>query len=139
MGGTDLVVPVGTNEQQVLQIRASQEILEQVERCCVQPLQIVEKQRQRMLVLFQHTDESSKDQLKASLRFLWRQLGHRRLFTNDVLQFRDELHNQLSVRVKRLPKRITPFAQVGFVLAQEWTNEALESLRQRRIRDVPFV
>ena len=49
MGGIDLVVPVGADQQQVLHIRLGQQILEQVERRRVEPLQIVEEQRQRML------------------------------------------------------------------------------------------
>ena len=139
VGGIDLVVPIRADEQQVLQIGASQQIFEQVECCCIQPLQVVEEERKRMFGSREYADESSKDQLKASLRFLRRKLGHRRLFANDVLQFRDELDDEQSVRIQRLAQRIAPFAQVFFVLAQEWPDEALKGLRQRGIRNVAFV
>ena len=41
MGGSDLVVPVRTDQYEVLQIRPGQHVLEQIERCGVEPLQVV--------------------------------------------------------------------------------------------------
>src|ERR1700757_3401150 len=49
MSGSDFVVAIGADQQQVPQIRSGQQILKQVERRRVQPLQVVEKQRKRML------------------------------------------------------------------------------------------
>src|SRR5262249_57003094 len=49
MSGSDLVVAIGADQHEVLQIRPGQQILEQVERRRVEPLQIVEEQRQWML------------------------------------------------------------------------------------------
>ena len=89
-----------------------QQVFEQIERRRVQPLQVVEEERQRMLRSCEDADEPPKHQLKTSLRFLRRQLGHRWLFTNDVLQFRDEIDDQPPVRLQRLTKRVAPFAQV---------------------------
>ena len=123
VGGIDLVVPIRADEHQVLQIGAGQQILEQVEGGRVQPLQVVEEERQRMLGSCEYADEPAKDQLKTSLRFLRRKLGHRWLFADDVLQFRDEIDDEPSVRVQRLPKRVTPWAQVVFVLAEEWPDQ----------------
>ena len=56
MGGIDLVVPVGADQQQVLHVPLGQQVLNQVERGRVEPLQVVEKQRQRMLRSREHTD-----------------------------------------------------------------------------------
>ena len=47
--GTDLVVPIRADEQQVLKVAAGQQVFEQIERRRIQPLQVVEKQRERML------------------------------------------------------------------------------------------
>ena len=110
VGGIDLVVPIGADQQQVLQIGARQQILEQIECRRVQPLQVVEEQRKRMFGPRKHADKSPEHQLKASLRFLWRKLRHWRLLANDVLQFRDELDNQQSVWIQRLAQRVAPFA-----------------------------
>jgi hypothetical protein len=41
VGGIDLVVPIRADEQQVLQIGLGQQVFEQIERGCVQPLQVV--------------------------------------------------------------------------------------------------
>ena len=139
MGAIDLVVPIRADEQQVLQIGASQQIFEQVECGRIQPLQIVEEERKRMFGSRKHADEPSKHQLKTSLRILRRKLGHWRLFADDVLQFRDEFDNEQSVRIQRLAKRVAPFAQVLFFLAEERPDQALKGLRQRGIRNVALV
>src|ERR1700676_3705440 len=87
----------------------------------------------------EYADEPSKYQPETSLRFLRRQLGHRRLFANDMPQFRDEIDDEQSVRIQRLAKCVTPFAQVFFVLAEEPPDEALKRLGQRGIRNVALV
>ena len=94
VGGIDFVVPIRSDEQQVLQIGAGQQIFEQVECCCIQPLQVVEEERKRMFGSREYTDEPSEDQLKTSLGFLRWKLRDRRLLANDVLQFRDEFDNE---------------------------------------------
>ena len=58
---------------QVLQIRLRQQILEQIERRRVEPLQVVEEERQRMLRPGEHADEPPEHQLETALRVLWRQ------------------------------------------------------------------
>src|SRR5579864_2184850 len=50
MHGIDFVVPICADQHQVLQIRPGQEILQQVERRQVEPLQVVEEQRERVLL-----------------------------------------------------------------------------------------
>jgi len=49
MRGIDLVIAVGTDQQHVLHIPLGQEILEHRERARIEPLQIVEEERQRMV------------------------------------------------------------------------------------------
>jgi hypothetical protein len=85
VGGIDLVVSIRANEQQVLQIGAGQQIFEQIECCCIQPLQVIEEERKRMFRSCEHADETPKDQLKTSLRFLRRKLRNGWLLANDVL------------------------------------------------------
>ena len=82
MGGRDFVVTVGADQQQVSDIRLGQQVFEQIERGRIEPLQIVEEQRQWMLRPGEHREEAAEDQLEASLRVLGRQLrrlapGHR--------------------------------------------------------------
>ncbi len=57
MGGIDLVVPVGADQHQVPHVGLGQQILHQIERCRIEPLQVVEEQGERMLPR-EYTDES---------------------------------------------------------------------------------
>ena len=108
MGGSDLVVPVGADQHEVLQIRPGQHVLEQIERCGVEPLQVVEEERQRVLRPREDTDESPEHELEAPLRVLRRELGRRRLLADDELEVWNEVHYQLSVGIQSLTKRISP-------------------------------
>ena len=139
MGGADLVIPVGADQQEVLELGARQQVFEQVERGCVQPLQIVEKESERMLRAGEYVDEAPKHQLKPPLCILRRKFRHGRLFPDDVLQFRYELDHEQPVRIQRLAKGVAPLAQLFLVLAQERPDQSLEGLRQRGIRNVALV
>ena len=88
MSGIDLVVPIGADQHQVLQIRPGQQILEQVERRRVEPLKIVEKEHQRMFGSGEYADEPPEHALEAALRMLRRKLRDRSLFADDELQAR---------------------------------------------------
>ena len=59
MGGIDLVVAIGADQQQVPHLRLGQQILQQIERRRVEPLQIVEEERQRMLRPGEDADETA--------------------------------------------------------------------------------
>ena len=90
--GTDLVVPVGADQQQVPHVRVRDQMLEEVERCCIQPLQIVEEQRERVLLPREHAEEAPEHQLEAVLRVLRRQVRDRRLRADDEFQLGNEIH-----------------------------------------------
>ena len=104
MSGVDLVVPVGADQHQVLHIRLGQQVLEQVERRRVEPLQIVEEQRQRMVRPGEDADEPPEHQLETALRLLRLELRDRRLVADDELQFGDEVGHEPCVRPQRLQK-----------------------------------
>src|SRR5262245_10828135 len=129
MGGIDFVVPVGADQEQVLHIRPGQQIIEQIERCRIEPLQVIKEQRERMFRPREYADESAEYELEATLRVLWRKLGDWWLFSDDELQFRDQIHDEQSVRIQCLTKRFTPSAQFGFALTQKRADKALKCLR----------
>src|ERR1700674_4508885 len=79
MGGINLVIPVSPNQHQMLHVRLGQQILQQVKRRRVQPLQIVEEQRQRVLRPGEHGEKAPENQLKAALRVMGWQLRDRRV------------------------------------------------------------
>ncbi len=134
----DFVVPVCPDQQQVPDIPTDQQIFQQIQCRRVQPLQIVEKQSQRMLRLREYADESTENQLKTALRILGRNFGDGWLFPNNEPQFRNQIHDQLAVRIQCFAQGIAPFAQLCLALAQKRTHKALKCLRQSGIRDVAF-
>src|SRR5215510_6934038 len=87
----------------------------------------------------EYIDKSTEYQVEAALGLLVRQFRNRWLLSNNGLQFRDQTHHELSVRIERLMKGIAPLAQLLFALTQKWLDKALKGLRQRGIRDIPFV
>ena len=137
--GTDLVVAIRTDQQQVPHIRLGDQALEQFEGRRVQPLQVVEEQREWVLRPCEHAEETPEHQLEATVRVLRRELGNRRLLTDDESKLRDQVDHELPVRTKRLQQRTSPTAQLRIVLAEQLTDEALECLRQRRVGNVSLV
>ena len=85
-------------------------MLKEVERCCIQPLQIVEEQRERVLRPGEHAEKPPERQLEAVLRILRRQVRNRWLFPDDELHLRDEVDDQLPVRPHRLQNGASPMA-----------------------------
>src|SRR5260370_10663200 len=139
MSAIDLIVPVRADQHQVLQIRLGQHILEQVERRRVEPLQIVQKKRQRMLGPREDAEKPPEHQLETALCLLRRQLQDGRLLADQELQFGDHVDYEPRVRAQRLAERIAPAGELGVALAQKRADQALKRLRQRRIGDVALV
>ena len=77
-------------------------MLEQIERCRIEPLQIIKEQRQRMFRPGKHTEKAPEDELEAALGVLRRELRDRRLVAEDELQFRDNVDHEPPVRAQRL-------------------------------------
>ena len=45
-------------------------------------------------------DESTEYQSEAALRVLWRKFRYRWLFSDNELQLRDQIYNELSIRIQ---------------------------------------
>src|SRR5882757_2185703 len=114
-------------------------MLDKIERCCIKPLQIIEEQRERVLLAREHREEAPEHQLEAVLRVLRWQLRDRWLFPNHELQLGNEIDHELTIRAQRFAERDPPSAKLGVGLAQERADKALEGLAQSRIRDVALV
>src|SRR6201987_2144614 len=119
----DFVVSISTNQHQMPHIRLRQQGLDYIQRCWVKPMQVVEKESERMLGSCEYADESPEHQLEATLPILWRKSGNRWLLSNYKLQFRNEIDDKLPVRAHRLLNCIAPVAQLGFSLAQEGADK----------------
>ena len=139
MRGADFIVPVGTQQQQMAHLRIQHEMLDQIERRPVQPLQIVEEQRQGMFGPREHPEEPPEHQLEAVLPVLRREIGDRRLLADDEGELRDQIDHQPAIGAKRLQQAVAPAPQLRVVLAEQLADEALECLSQRRVGDIPLV
>src|SRR5262245_29179948 len=94
MGAINLVVSVGTNQHQLSHIALSQQVLQEIERCCIKPLQVIEEQSKGMFRPREDADKPAKHELETSLRILGRKLGDRWRFPYDVLQFRHQVDHE---------------------------------------------
>src|SRR2546426_4334171 len=139
MGGADFVVAIRSDQHEMPEIRPSEHVLEQIERRGVEPLQVVEKERERMFGSSESPDESPEHVLEAPLRVLRGELGHWRLLADDELELRDQIDHQLSVGLQRLAERVAPAGQLRLTLAQKRLDQALEALGERGVRDVALV
>src|SRR5271163_3424068 len=101
-------------------------MLEEVECCCIQPLQIVKKKRQRVLLAREHAEKAPEHHLEPVLRVLRRQLRDRRLFPNDEFQLGNEVDDELAIRFQRLAQRSPPPAKLLLALGEERADKALE-------------
>src|SRR6185295_9616542 len=104
--------------------RVRDKVLEQVKRSCIQPLQIVEEQRERMLLAREHREETPEHHLEAVLRVLRRQVRDRRLFSDHELQLGNEIDDELTIRTQRLAEGVPPPAKLGLALGQERADKA---------------
>src|ERR1700730_15183891 len=113
MGGSDFVVTIGTDQHEVLQIRPGQQILQQIERRRVEPLQVVDEERQWMFRLSEDADKPWKHQQETALCLLLLKLRDRWLFSDDQLQLGNQVDYELSVRAKRTQQGIAPPRELG--------------------------
>src|ERR1700681_20948 len=108
-------------------------MLEEVERCCIQPLQIIEEQRERVLLAREHREEAPEHHLEAVLRVLRRQVRNRRLFSDHEFQLGDKVDHELTIRAERLAQRVPPPAKLLLALGKERADKAPEGLAQGRV------
>ena len=126
MDGADFVVPIGADHQQGRDIPLGQQILEHRQRSRIEPLQIVEEERQRMVRAREHPDEPPEHELETPLRVLRREIRHGRLVADEERQGGDEVHHEPSVRLQRLTKRGAPAVQLGLALPQQRAGSGSE-------------
>ena len=72
MSKADFVFPIGTDQQEVPRIRFSYQMSDQIERCRIQPLQIIEEQDEGVSRPGKDGKKSEKHHLEAVLRVLRR-------------------------------------------------------------------
>ena len=132
----DFVVAIGSDQQQVACLTPANQVLDQSKGRGVDPLQVVEKQHQRVLGLGEHVEERAKYHLKTVARVLRWQVRDRRLFADHELQLGNETRDELAVRLHGLPDGIAPASEFRFVAAKDHQHEGLQCPGERGVRDV---
>src|SRR5262245_37221378 len=94
----DFVIAEGADEEKIAEIRPTQQVFHEVQRCRIEPLQVIEEERQGMFRPSKNPDELPKHELKAPLRVLRRKFRNGWWLSDDELQFRNETDNQSCVR-----------------------------------------
>src|SRR5258708_27772135 len=89
-------------------LRMHHEMLDQIERRPVQPLQIVEEQRQGMLGPSEHPEEPTEHQLEAILAVLWGKIGYRRPLAGDEGEPPAPIDHEPSLCAPPLPHPVPP-------------------------------
>src|SRR5260221_3416823 len=100
--GADLIISIGSNQKQVPHLRVRDQLLEEFDRRCIQPLQIVEEKGKRVLLPGEYAEEAPEYRLEAILRFERRQLRNRRLSSNHQLLLQHQVADQLTMRAQSL-------------------------------------
>ncbi len=77
------------------------QVLDEVERRGIQPLQIVEEQRERVLPR-EYAEEAPEHRLETALHVVRRQIRDRWLFSDHELQLGNEVDDELTIRPQRL-------------------------------------
>src|SRR6202035_1394073 len=137
--GSDLVVSIGPDQQQVSHLRVRDQVLEEVERRSIKPLQIIEEQRERVLLPSEYAEKPPEYHLEAVLRVLRRQARNGWLYSDHKLQRGNEVDDKLTVGAQRLSQGVPPPAKLRLALAQKRAHQALEGLGQGGVRDVALV
>src|ERR1700751_1063904 len=104
----NLVIPVGSDQQHMTCLRIRNQTLKKVERCCIQPLQIIKKEGERMFWPGECSEETPEHQLETVLRILRRHVRNGRLFANDEFQLWDEIDDELAIRTQCFLKNVPP-------------------------------
>src|ERR1700739_1433835 len=112
------------------------EILDQRQSRRIEPLQVVDKNNQRVLWPREDADETLEYQLKPKCRFGRRECGHRRGWTDQADKLRNEIRQQDGMIAHHFWNGVAPTADIFLIAIQDLANEPLERLGQRGIRDV---
>src|SRR5260370_15574161 len=111
-------------------------MLEQLERRGIEPMQVIEEQRQRVIWFGERAEEPPEHPLKSVFCLSRRKVRNGRLFPDQELKLGNEVDDELTVRADCLAQRVSPPVKFGIGLAQKRMNKALEGLAESGVRNV---
>jgi hypothetical protein len=122
-----------------MDVRMRHEMLEQLEGRRIQPLEIVEKNSERVLLAGEDSQKGSEHHVKTALGLRGGEGCNGWLLADDELELGNEAHNELAIRANGLLNRLLPTLDPCLALAQDLANEDPERLSQCGVRDIPSV
>ena len=108
MRGVEFVGPVGANQQDVPHVRFCDQVLNDFEGRSIQPLQIVQEQRERTLWLGESAEEAPENHLESIPRLFGRQIRSRGLLPDNGGKLGDQSDHELAIGTERLEQSIAP-------------------------------
>ena len=94
--------PIGTEEEKVHVARFPHEQPQQIQGSRVGPLQVIQKEHERVLFSRHRPDECAQDVMDAILRLGGGELLDGRLGPDDQFELRKDIHHHLSVLAEEL-------------------------------------
>lgn len=107
MGRGDLVLAIGADDQEMPAFGIGHQRLQKVERGRVRPLQVVDKDHERVVDRCKRPNEFAEHIMKAVLCLGAADLGHIRLGADDMLKARQNIGQNLPLFAQGLPKAFT--------------------------------
>ncbi len=129
------MVPIRAYYQNVPHLRLGQQVLEQAQRRYIQPLQVIQKQHQRMLRRGEHAKKPAHHPPQTIQHILRRDLRSERLRPDDQREFWNQLNDEVAIGTQCLQQALAPCRDLGAGMAQELAHEVAERLRERGVRD----
>jgi hypothetical protein len=103
-------------------VAMSDEILDQRQGRRIEPLKVVDKNNQRVLWPREDVDETLEYQLKPKSGLRWRECSHRRLWTDQANELRNEISQDAGVIADRFPNGVAPAADIFLSATQNLAN-----------------
>src|SRR5260370_25546206 len=135
----NFVVSVCANEEQIRTLILQKQVSQHLQRGCVEPLEVIEKQNQRMLSSREHPDEATNNLFEHALRVRRRELRARLLPADYALKVRNEAGDQLAIEANCGHDCFTPAGELRLGFAENRLDQAPKRLRQMRIGNVAVV
>ena len=135
MLGSHLVVAVSTDQQQMACVAMGDEILDQPQGRGIEPLKVVDKNNQRVLLPREDVDETLECQLKPKSSLRRRECSQRWLWTDQANELRNKISQKAALIADGFPNGVPPAADT-FCATQNLANQPLEGLSQCGIGDV---
>ncbi|MFM0342075.1 hypothetical protein PQR27_37120 [Paraburkholderia fungorum] len=133
------VVAIGADQQQITGVWVREQVLDERQAGCVDPLQVVQEEDQRMCLAREHGHELPEDQTEPVLSLSRRQRRHRSLRADDQFDFGQHIENELAVDPDRSLQLLPPAGDPRGTFSQQLLHQLAKRLRKCGIGNVALV